>query len=40
MKYLRGQVVFKEKDPVNDVYIVYKGEFEMEKKLQHEDMRK
>ena len=32
--------MFKEKDPVNDVYIVYKGEFEMEKKLQHEDMRK
>lgn len=32
--------MFKEGEQVTDIYIVYKGEFQMEKKLAHEDVRK
>ena len=36
-KVKRGEVIFREGDTVGDIYIVFKGEFEMAKKLEHED---
>ena len=40
VKYLRGQYVFSEGDLVEKVYIIFKGDFEMYKKLPKEDKRK
>mmetsp|Transcript_36795 Transcript_36795/g.48303 ORF Transcript_36795/g.48303 Transcript_36795/m.48303 type:complete len:89 (-) Transcript_36795:1746-2012(-) len=39
-KYYRGSVVYNEGDEVTDVYIIFNGQFEIEKKLAHEDRRK
>ena len=36
-KVKRGEVIFQEGDTVGDIYIVFKGEFEMETKLEQED---
>ena len=33
LKFVRGQTVYSEGSPANCVYIVYKGEFELAKKL-------
>ena len=33
VKYIRGQAIFTDKDPVENAYIVCKGEFEMQKRL-------
>ena len=35
LKYTHGQIVYSEGDPCDFVYIVKKGEFEMEKRLSH-----
>lgn len=40
VKFMRGQSVFSEGDPVEAVYIIFKGDFEMHKKLPKEDKRK
>jgi len=33
LKFVRGQTVYAEGSPANNVYIVFKGEFELGKKL-------
>ena len=38
--YIRGQIVFKEGKPADQVYIVVSGEFEMVKKLAKADRRR
>ena len=40
VNYYRNGVVFKELEQGKFVYIVFKGIFEMQKKLPHEDKRK
>ena len=40
LTYERGQVVFHEDAVVKSIYIVYEGEFELEKKLEHEVVHK
>lgn len=40
VKYLQGQVVYKEQEDIKSVFIVYKGQFDMHVQLPREDMRK
>ena len=39
-RFERKQYVFREGDTVDCIYIVFKGNFEMERRLPHPDMRK
>ena len=39
-KYQQGQVVYAETESIDFVYIVYKGQFALDKHLPHEDRRK
>ena len=40
IKYERGQVVYSENSKATNVYFLFKGSFEVLKKLEHEDKRK
>ena len=40
VKYNLGKVVYAQYDPINYVYIVYKGQFELSKHLPSQDKRK
>ena len=37
IEYIRGQVVYKERKKAEHIYILMEGNFEMIKKLDHED---